>query len=223
MRARRSSVTLSTTYKGRRRPAPVWVMRYRLPSGKDSKKVIGLAWRKKGRPPQGFLTEADAVLEAEAFAAEHSADARDARRRFRAALDAFLSHCTHEKGLRGSTLHEYRKIGERLPRRPWRGELTWADRALDTFTRRRPAGRPSGARRRKAERQHGEPLPPCRARRLRDAPSSPALAWAWMGQKVESEGKLQFYTPEQVRRLIAAAYSPLDAALYTLATEAGPA
>jgi integrase len=43
-----------------------------------------------------------------------------------------------------------------------------------------------------------------------------------MGQKVESEGKLQFYTPEQVRSLISKAYSPLDAALYTLATEAGP-
>ena len=68
------SVTLSVTYKGRRRPSPVWVMRYRLPSGKDSKKVIGLAWKKKGRPPHGFLTEADALLEAEAFAAEHSAD-----------------------------------------------------------------------------------------------------------------------------------------------------
>ncbi len=38
-------------------------------------------------------------------------------------------------------------------------------------------------------------------------PSSPALAWAWKTQKVESEGKLQFYTPEQVRKLIAEAYS----------------
>jgi hypothetical protein len=30
--------------------------------------------------------------------------------------------------------------------------------------------------------------------------SSPALAWAWMALKVESEGKLQFYTPAQVRK-----------------------
>jgi hypothetical protein len=31
------SVHLSTRYKGRPRATPVWVMRYRLPSGKDSK------------------------------------------------------------------------------------------------------------------------------------------------------------------------------------------
>jgi len=53
-------------------------------------------------------------------------------------------------------------------------------------------------------------------------PTSPALAWKWNAQKVESEGKLSFYTPEQVRKLTAEAYSPLDAAIFTLATEAGP-
>jgi conjugative relaxase-like TrwC/TraI family protein len=53
-------------------------------------------------------------------------------------------------------------------------------------------------------------------------PSSPALAWAWMAHKVESEGKLQFYTPEQVDKLISEAYSDQDAAIYTLATETGP-
>ena len=216
------TVTLSTTYKGKPRPSPVWVMRYRLPSGKDSKKVIGLAWKKKGRPPQGFLTEADALLEAEAFAAEHSADVPDSRRRFRASLESFLNHCTLEKGLRGSTLHEYRKIGERLADRPWRGDLKWADRALDTFT---------GAdlltvRQELADAKRSANTVNHYRRVVRGvfgtAPSSPALAWTWMGQKVESEGKLQFYTPEQVRSLISKAYSPLDAALYTLATEAGP-
>ena len=29
------------------------------------------------------------------------------------------------------------------------------------------------------------------------APSSPALAWPWMTHKVESEGKLRFYTPDR--------------------------
>ena len=35
------SVALSATYKGKVRPEPVWVMRYRLPSGKDSRTVLG--------------------------------------------------------------------------------------------------------------------------------------------------------------------------------------
>ncbi|HWX88095.1 MAG TPA: tyrosine-type recombinase/integrase [Solirubrobacteraceae bacterium] len=43
-----------------------------------------------------------------------------------------------------------------------------------------------------------------------------------MAHKVESEGKLQFYTPEQVLELIAQAYSAMDEAIYTVATEAGP-
>jgi integrase len=54
------------------------------------------------------------------------------------------------------------------------------------------------------------------------APSSPALQWPWRGQKPESDGKLRFYTPEQVERLLAEAYSDKDVAIYTLATEAGP-
>jgi integrase len=52
--------------------------------------------------------------------------------------------------------------------------------------------------------------------------SSPALAWEWKAHRVESEGKLSFYTPEQVRCLVAHAPSNIDAAVYTLATEAGP-
>ena len=216
------SVVLSTTYKGKPRSRPVWVMRYRLPSGKDSKKVLGLAWSKKGRPAHGFLTEADALLEAAAFAAEHSADTPDGRRRFRAALDLFMRHCTEEKRLRRSTLHEYRKIGERLAARSCRGDVNWADRALDTFT-----GTDLLAVRHELARANRSPDTVNHYRRVLrgifgTAPSSPALAWTWMPHKVESEGKLRFYTPEQVRRLIAKARSPLDKALYTLATEAGP-
>ncbi|HWX88445.1 MAG TPA: hypothetical protein VNX67_09735, partial [Solirubrobacteraceae bacterium] len=43
-----------------------------------------------------------------------------------------------------------------------------------------------------------------------------------MAHKVESEGKLQFYTPEQVVKLLAQAYSTTDEAICTVATEAGP-
>jgi integrase len=226
MQAHRSgvqvSVSLSTAYKRKRRREAVWEMRYRLPSGKDSRSVLGRAWTKKGRPAAGYLTETDALLKAEAFAAEHSADTADARRTFGSALKAFLSDCRDEKGLRGSTLNEYRKIGERLAARPWRADLNWGDRRLDAFDDddiqvvRRELVR---AKRSADTLNHYR-------RVLRGIfgtqPSSPALAWAWKAQKVESEGKLRFYTPEQVGRLIAEAYSPVDAAIFTLATEAGP-
>ncbi len=184
--------------------------------------MLGLAWTKKGRPPHGHLTEGDALSKAQAFAAEHSTDTSDARRSFRVALDSFVRYCTQEKGLRGSTMHEYKKIGERLAARLWRGELTWADRPLDTFT----DDDLLAVRQELAKAKRSADTVNHYRRVVRGIfgthRSSPALAWAWMGQKVESEGKLRFYTPKQVSLLVAQAYSPLDAAVYTLATEAGP-
>jgi hypothetical protein len=37
------SVSLSTEHRGKPRQHPVWVIRYRLPSGKDSRKTLGKA------------------------------------------------------------------------------------------------------------------------------------------------------------------------------------
>jgi integrase len=216
------SVHLSTRYKGRPRATPVWVMRYRLPSGKDSKQTLGRAWNRRGRPPHGFLSEGDALQEARAFAAEHSADGPDDRRRYRAALEAFLARGRNERSLRGSTLANYRILGEGMGRRPWRGDLTWADRPLDTFS----AADLLAFRQELLDAKRGASTLNHYRRVVRGifgtAPSSPALAWPWMTAKVESEGKLRFYTPAQVRLLIAKAHTNMDRAIYTLATEAGP-
>ncbi|HTZ62755.1 MAG TPA: tyrosine-type recombinase/integrase [Solirubrobacteraceae bacterium] len=216
------SVELSKTCKGRPRSTPVWIMRFRLPSGKDSRKVLGRAWTRKGRPADGYLCESDALLKAQAFAAEHATDTTSNRRTFAAALNAFMRHCSDEKGLRGSTMHEYRKIGQRLAARPWRSGATWADRVLDTFTAddllavRREL---TGAKRSADTLNHYR-------RVVRGVfgthPASPALAWAWKTPRVESEGKLQFYSPAQVSRLIAQGHTDLDRAIYRVATEAGP-
>jgi hypothetical protein len=129
------SISVSTMCKGKARSKPVWVMRYRLPSGKDSSKVLGAAWTKRGRPPSGYLTRGDALLKAEAFVEEQSTENLSARCTFRAAVDEFTRYCAEEKGLRGSTLHGYGSIGERLAARPWRDGLVWGDCGLDTFTR----------------------------------------------------------------------------------------
>ncbi len=80
--------------------------------------------------------------------------------------------------------------------------------SLDTFTRRGSAGRPSraDAAANAAPTRSTTTAGSCGASSAR-IPTSPALAWAWKTQKIESEGKLQFYTPEQVRKLVAEAYS----------------
>jgi integrase len=217
-----ASITLSDTYKGQRRPEPVWLMRYRLPSGKDSRKVLGKAWTRRGRPAAGYMSEAEALVRAQSFISDHDADTPGVRRTFRAALEAFLTWCEEEKQLRGSTTVNYRRIGDTLAERPWRGDLKWDDRPLDTFD---DADLLAVRRELLAEKRKPDTVNHYR-RVVRGvfgtARTSPALAWDWMSGKVESEGKLHFYTPEQVRRLTAEAHSTMDKAIFTLATEAGP-
>jgi integrase len=219
--AARVNVELSTICKGRPRRRPVWVMRYRLLSGKDSRKVLGAAWTKKGRPPGGYLTEGEALVEAQTFAASHSTDAPSTQHTFRVALDRFVRHCGEEKGLRDSTLHEYERIGERLAARPWRSGSTWADRVLDTFSE----DDLLAVRRELTKAGRSADTLNHHRRVIRGIfgthPTSPALAWEWRPPKVESEGKLRFYTPEQVERLLGEAHYDQDVAIYTFATEAG--
>lgn len=50
----------------------VWKFRYRLPSGKDSTKVLGKIWEGRGRPPAGHLTEMQARFAAHAFFDAHA-------------------------------------------------------------------------------------------------------------------------------------------------------
>jgi integrase len=214
-------VELSKTCKGKPRSKPVWVMRYVLPSGKDSRKVLGPAWTKKGRPPHGYLTEGEAVAKAQTFAGSHATEAPSTRHTFRVALDRFVRHCKEEKGLRGSTLHEYERIGERLAARPWRSGSTWADRVLDTFSE----DDLLAVRRELTKAGRSADTLNHHRRVIRGIfgthPASPSLAWEWRPPKVESDGKLRFYTPEQVERLLREAYYDQDIAIYTFATEAG--
>ncbi len=124
--------------------------------------------------------------------------------------------------MRASTLHEYRRLADRLCQRPWRGERTWRDQPLDAFTEDDILA------------LRGELLDAGRSadtlnhhrRVLRGifgtGARSVALAGDWMAVKPESDGQLRFYTPDQVSALKRAAGSPLDVAVYTLAVEAGP-
>ncbi len=98
------SVSLSTEHKGKPRRHPVWILRYRLPSGKDSRMTIGKAWTKSSRPSVGFLTRTQAESAAQTFLDSHADDSPPARRTFGLACEDFLSRCERERGLRRSTL-----------------------------------------------------------------------------------------------------------------------
>ncbi len=54
-----ASIRLSGEHKGRKRREPVWIGRYRI-VGKDSAKVLGKAWTKRSRAPDGRMTRSQA-------------------------------------------------------------------------------------------------------------------------------------------------------------------
>lgn len=216
------SVQLAKTVKGKARKHPVWELRYRLPSGKDSTKTLGRAWLKSSRPKAGFLTRSQAEAAAQAFLDEHAADTPAARKTFGSASDQFIRHCKRERGLRASTLHDYQRMARGLGNRVWRPEQTWKDRPLDTFTE-------ADLLELRAEMIDDDKSAITvnhHRRILRGVfgtkPHSPVLAWEFMSVKPEAEGKLQFYTPTQVAKLKKATRTDLDCAVYTLAVEAGP-
>jgi integrase len=216
------AVSLSTERKGAPRSHPVWVLRYRLPSGKDSRKTLGKAWIKTSRPPAGFVTKSQAEAAAQRFLDAHATSVPEDRRTLARALDDFIAHSQRERRLRASTLAEYRRIAAWLCGRPWRADLTWHERPLDTFGPEDLVGL-------RVEMVEGglSASTVNHVRRIvRGAfgahPSSPALAWEWMSTKVESEGQLRFYDPAQLVLLKQHAHSPLDVAVFTLAAEAGP-
>ena len=107
----------------------MWPLRYRLPSGKDSRKTLGKACLKASRPPANFMTKAQAEATAQRFLDEHASSLPDDRRTLRRALDDFIAHSERERKLRASTIAEYRRIAAWLCARPWRADETWSDRS----------------------------------------------------------------------------------------------
>ena len=91
------AVSLSTEHKGKPRQHPVWLLRYRLPSGKDSRKTLGMAWLKASRPPANFITKAQAEAAAQRFLDEYATSLPDDRRMLRRALNDFIIHSERER------------------------------------------------------------------------------------------------------------------------------
>jgi integrase len=197
----------------------VWELRYRLPSGKQSDKVLGKAWTKKSRPPSGYLTRAHAEAAGREFLDAHAAAVPEDRLTLGRAVDRLID-AKRDKGLVGGTLCSYRNIGKRLCERG--SDRPWKDRLLYSFTAQEVA-----ATRHElvaAKRAPGT-INPWRVV-VRGVfgthRGSPALAWDWKALPNDPKDDLDFYGPEEAARLIAAAKDDVDAAIFPLAVQAGP-
>lgn len=221
MQAKTGYLSGSVTCQPRRKGGEVWELRYRLPNGKDSTKVLGKVWKRRGKPAAGFLTESMACAAAQTFLADHS-EVPEERMTFRAAREAFVERL-REKGRKETTLRGYAEKAERLgQRRERKGAALWDGRLLDSF---QPAE--IAAVRAKLIRE-GRAASTINEYRVvvrgifGTHKGSPALAWDWRALGNAPKDDLAFYGPEEVARLIAVAEDERDAAAFGLATMAGP-
>lgn len=121
MTTQSASIRLSTEHKGRKRREPVWIARYRT-TGKDSAKVLGKAWTKRSRAPEGYLTRAQAEEALRALLLAAGARRRGSGARFGEIADAYLASLEtriRTGSFRASTLGTYRNIIERDLRPRW--------------------------------------------------------------------------------------------------------
>lgn len=94
----------------------VWYARLRR-DGRQTDKRIGPAWTKRGRCPDGHLTEAAANARLHDILTSPQADGRETiRHTFADACDAFLRHREHDKGIAETTLRSYRITVEKTLR-----------------------------------------------------------------------------------------------------------
>jgi integrase len=98
-----------------RKRGPQWYVRYRL-GPKQIQKRLGPAWQDAGQPPSGYFTKKTA----EAALAAILTDARRGALPYstasgatvREAAEEWLRHSEWERGVRASTLSEYRSVVE---------------------------------------------------------------------------------------------------------------
>ena len=89
-----------------------WYMRYRLPDGRQIQKRLGPVWSKGGRAPDGYFTKRTA----QARLREELADAQRGvlpglvrtGATVAEAVEEWLRYVEHERGVRATTIREYR-------------------------------------------------------------------------------------------------------------------
>jgi integrase len=85
---------------------PQWYVKLRTPEERQVKRLIGPAWSKRGRPPEGFFTEALAAakLEEMLMAADRGEDDDKPAHTFGAACREWLRYLEHEEQVAERTL-----------------------------------------------------------------------------------------------------------------------
>jgi integrase len=228
-RRRRRAEATGTVRVAWRAKGPMWVMKYRLPDGTESMKVLGPAWVKRdpddprgwlarrGRPPAGTLGEDAATASLRAFLDQQTERTPPERVSFARCAQGFLERC-EDKQRSPNTLRTYRQIVAEVNERwdgwrivdvdadeleDYRDELAERGLAASTLNQRRAvlSGIFKLARRR--FRVAVDPLD------------------GFERAEVKAAGDLEVYSVEEVWALVRAAGSLTDAAIFLIAALCG--
>jgi len=208
-------------FRVERKRGPAWYAKYRLPDGRQVQKKLGPAWSARGRPPAGHFTKR--------LADDWLRDVLDQARRgalvgmvrtgatFADAAAEFLRYAEHDRGIKPSTLADYRSV-VRHHLNPAFGiqpleDITSADverwrssqRALSSRTRNKLLVVLQGIFKR-AVKVHG-------------LPTNPTVGVERHPQR--ATGDIEVFSPEEVMALVGAAACEQDGAIYLTAAFTG--
>jgi integrase len=207
-------------YEGRR--GPVWRALYRLPNGRRAHKTIGPAWTRRGRPPAGYFTKR--------LAEDWLREVLDQARRgtlpgmvrtgvmFAEACEDYLAHKEADRGLKPSTLRDYRSTVT-FHLLPAFGERALEDITTDMVETWKLTLRMSNATKIKVLTVLYGVME--RARKRHRLPTNPVREVEKPRRESAQDGELQFYAPEEVLALVRAAESEQDAAIFLTAAFTG--
>jgi integrase len=202
-----------------------WYMRYRLPDGRQVQKRLGPASSGNGRPPDGFFTKRSAEAKLREVLADAQRGVLPGMTRIGAtvkdAVDEWLRYVEHERGVRGTTVREYRSSAYKhlVP--------AFGDRKLEAVTTHSievwklhllAGGKLSRRTINKLLTNLNGIFE--RARRVWALPKNPVADVERLPDRYDP-AKFDFYSPEEVRALVRAAESEQDAAIFLVASFAG--
>ena len=205
-----------------RKRGPVWYMKWRDAAGQHQK-CLGPAWRGKGKPGSGYYRRREAVeaLEAKLTDARRGVTARTRTGvTFADAAEEWLRHGEHERGLKRSTIVDYRSVvAHHLL--PAFGSARLEDVTAKRIERWRGQWLAEHGHHRQAVKLlailHGIFERARRAYGLKDNPAADVERLRLRYDRTDYD----FFSPEEVWALVRAAASEQDGAMYLTAAFAG--
>ncbi len=205
-------------YEGKRRST--WRAKYRLPDGRQVKKTIGPAWTQRGRPPAGYYTKRTAedwlrrVLDQARAGTLPGMVRTDVA--FAVAAEEYLRWLELDRQRKPSTLRDYRSV-VRAHLIPAFGELALEDITSHGIERWLQSRTMSNRTKAKLLTVLAGVME--RARRLHGLPRNPVRDVEQPHHRPRHD--LDVFSPDDVMRLVAAAESQQDGALFLTAAFTG--